>query len=54
MLVRTGGNLAWGAAFNARSMVSGSGFEAQIEAKLSEAVGGVTEWPAHDLFSTLP
>jgi hypothetical protein len=54
ILVRTGGGLAWAALFNARTMGPNSGFESQIDAKLWEAIGDVTEWPTHDLFSQLP
>ena len=54
ILVRTGNGLAWAAAFNARAMVADSGFERQIDATLREAIAGVTEWPAHDLFTLTP
>lgn len=50
ILVRTGTGLAWAAVFNARQTGADPGFEGQVDAKLWEAVGGVTEWPAHDLF----
>jgi N-acyl-D-amino-acid deacylase len=53
MLVRTDNGLAWAALFNARAMVANSGFEQQIEAKLWQAISGVTEWPTHDLFSSM-
>jgi CubicO group peptidase (beta-lactamase class C family) len=53
ILVRTGTGLAWAAVFNARSVSSNSGFEGQLDAKLWEAVQGVTAWPTQDLFGTV-
>jgi len=54
LLVRTGTGLAWAAAFNARSTRGGSSFDRELDARLWEAVAGVTAWPTHDLFPTFP
>ena len=54
IVVRTGGGLAWVALFNARAMLPGSAFEAQIDGAMWRAVRGVTAWPAHDLFARYP
>jgi N-acyl-D-amino-acid deacylase len=54
IIVRTGTGLAWAAMFNAREMGTNSAFQGQIDAKLWEAVGGVSAWPAQDLFSQFP
>jgi N-acyl-D-amino-acid deacylase len=50
ILVRTGNGLAWVALFNARAMRPGSTFQQEIDGAMWQAVRGVTEWPAHDLF----
>jgi N-acyl-D-amino-acid deacylase len=49
-LVRSYHNFSWVALFNARSWTPG--FDAELEAALWNALGGVTSFPAHDLFST--
>jgi hypothetical protein len=53
-MVRTGIEVAWVALFNARVMKPGSTFEAEIDGVMSQAIGGVTAWPAHDLFASFP
>jgi CubicO group peptidase (beta-lactamase class C family) len=50
IIVRTGTGLAWAALFNARAMRPGSTFQQEIDGAMWQAVRGVTEWPAHDLF----
>jgi N-acyl-D-amino-acid deacylase len=54
LIVRTGTGLAWAVLFNARSMGSGSTFDPEIDPAVWQAVGQVTTWPAHDLFSQYP
>lgn len=54
ILVRTGTGLSWAAVFNARDMQPNSTFQAEIDGAMWQAVRGVTEWPAHDLFSSFP
>jgi CubicO group peptidase (beta-lactamase class C family) len=49
-LVRTYHNFSWVVLFNARSFTTG--FDAEINALLWTALGQVTSFPAHDLFST--
>ena len=51
LIVRTGTGLAWAVLFNARSMVSGSTFEQEVDPAVWQAVGQVTTWPTHDLFA---
>jgi N-acyl-D-amino-acid deacylase len=54
LLVRTGGGLAWAVLFNSRSMVPGSNwanFHNETDMAIWQAVGQVTDWPAHDLFT---
>jgi N-acyl-D-amino-acid deacylase len=51
MLVRTYHNFSWVALFNARAATS---FDTELDAALWKAVGGVTTFPAHDLFSAFP
>jgi N-acyl-D-amino-acid deacylase len=53
-MVRTGIEVAWVALFNARVMKPGSTFEAEIDGVMSQAIGEVTAWPAHDLFASFP
>jgi N-acyl-D-amino-acid deacylase len=53
-LVRTGTEVGWVALFNARTMKPGSQFEAEIEDAMWEAIGDVTAWPPHDLFTSFP
>ena len=54
LIVRTGTGLAWAVLFNARSMVPGSTFEQEVDPAVWQAVGQVTTWPTHDLFSQYP
>lgn len=54
LIVRTGTGLAWAVLFNARSMVSGSTFEQEVDPAVWEAVAQVSTWPTHDLFSQYP
>lgn len=54
IMVRTGTGLAWVALFNARAIKPNSTFQSEIDGAMWQAVNGVTEWPAHDLFSTFP
>jgi CubicO group peptidase (beta-lactamase class C family) len=54
LIVRTGTGLAWAVLFNARSMVSGSTFEQEVDPAVWQAVGQVTTWPSHDLFAQYP
>jgi N-acyl-D-amino-acid deacylase len=54
LIVRTGTGLAWAVLFNARSMVPGSTFEADVDPAVWQAVSQVTTWPTHDLFSQYP
>ena len=50
MLVRTYHNFSWVGLFNTRSLTAN--LEAELDAALWNAFGGVTSFPAHDLFST--
>ena len=54
LIVRTGTGLAWAVLFNARSMVSGSTFEQEVDPAVWQAVAQVATWPAHDLFAQYP
>lgn len=54
LIVRTGTGLAWAVVFNARSTVSGSTFEQEVDPAVWQAVGQVTTWPTHDLFAQYP
>jgi len=54
ILVRTGTGLAWVALFNARETTAGSTFQGEIDGAMWQAVGGVTAWPSHDLFTSFP
>jgi CubicO group peptidase (beta-lactamase class C family) len=54
LIVRTGSGLAWAVLFNARSMSAGSTFEQEVDPAVWQAVGQVTTWPTHDLFSQYP
>jgi hypothetical protein len=54
IMVRTGTGLAWVALFNARAIKPNSTFQSEIDSAMWQAVKGVTEWPAYDLFSTFP
>ena len=54
LIVRTGTGLAWAVLFNARSMVSGSTFEQEVDPAVWQAVAQVTTWPSHDLFAQYP
>lgn len=54
ILVRTGTGLAWAGLFNAREMAPNSTFQSEIDGAMWQAVRGVTEWPAHDLFASFP
>lgn len=54
LIVRAGNGLAWAVLFNARSMVSGSTFEQEVDPAIWQAVSQVTAWPTHDLFSQFP
>jgi N-acyl-D-amino-acid deacylase len=51
MLVRTNNNVVWIGLFNGRT-VSPINSEAELDAALGAAFGGVTSFPTHDLFST--
>ncbi|MGE0552633.1 MAG: serine hydrolase domain-containing protein [Gemmatimonadales bacterium] len=42
------------AVFNARAMTPSSAFESQVDPTLGNALGAVSSWPAHDLFSQFP
>ena len=53
-MVRGGFEVSWVALFNALVMKPGSTFGAEIDGAMWEAIGGVTAWPAHDLFTDLP
>jgi N-acyl-D-amino-acid deacylase len=50
MLVRSYHNFSWVGLFNARSLTPNS--EAELDAALWSALGGITSFPTHDLFST--
>jgi N-acyl-D-amino-acid deacylase len=50
MLVRTYQNFSWVALFNTRSLTAN--LEAEVDAALWKAFGGVKSFPTHDLFST--
>jgi N-acyl-D-amino-acid deacylase len=50
MLVRTHHNFSWVGLFNTRSLTAN--LEAEVDAALAKAFGGVTSFPTHDLFST--
>jgi hypothetical protein len=54
LIVRAGNGLAWAVVFNARIMRAGSTFEQEIDPAIWQAVGQVTTWPTHDLFSQFP
>ena len=54
LIVRTGTGLAWAVLFNARSMVSGSTFEQEVDPAVWQAVAQVATWPTHDLFAQYP
>ena len=54
LIVRTGTGLAWAVLFNARSMVSGSTFEQEVDPAVWQAVAQVATWPSHDLFAQYP
>ena len=54
ILVRTGGGLAWAALFDARAMRPGSTVQDEMDGAMWQAVRGVGEWPAHDLFGQYP
>jgi hypothetical protein len=49
MLVRTYHNFSWVGLFNTRSLTAN--LEAEVDAALGKAFGGVTSFPTHDLFS---
>lgn len=49
IFVRTRHGFTWAALFNSRPEDAGR-FFGELDRKLWEAVGGVTEWPTHDLF----
>lgn len=53
LVVRTGTGLAWSALFNARDMKSNSTFQAEIDGAMWQAIRSVTEWPSHDLFTSI-
>ena len=48
MLVRTYNNVSWVGLLNTRSLTAN--LEAQLDATLASAFGGVTSFPSHDLF----
>ena len=50
ILVRTYHNFAWVGLFNTRSLTAN--LEAEVDAALAKAFGGVTAFPTHDLFWT--
>ena len=50
MLVRTYHNVSWVGLFNTRSLTAN--LEAEVDAALAKAFGGVTSFPTQDLFST--
>jgi N-acyl-D-amino-acid deacylase len=52
ILVRSYHNFSWVALFNARSWTPN--FDSELNAALWDALGGVTSFPAHDLFSAFP
>jgi N-acyl-D-amino-acid deacylase len=52
MLVRTYHNFSWVGLFNTRSL--SANLEAELDAALWNAFGGVTAFPGHDLFSAFP
>jgi N-acyl-D-amino-acid deacylase len=54
IMVRGATGLAWVAVFNAREMRPGSRFQAEFGDDIRQAVVGVTAWPTHDLFASLP
>jgi N-acyl-D-amino-acid deacylase len=52
LLVRSYHNFSWAALFNARSTTGG--FDGELDAALWSALGQVTSFPTHDLFSSFP
>lgn len=52
LVVRAHDGVAWAALFNARAGSSNGSFAAELDPALWRAVGAVSEWPEHDLFST--
>lgn len=52
LLVRAGNGLAWAVLLNSRSVPApGASLAGELDAAMWQAVGEVTAWPAHDLFS---
>jgi N-acyl-D-amino-acid deacylase len=54
ILVRSYNNFSWVALFNARYDTDPVKFENELEPALWKALGQVTSFPTHDLFSTFP
>jgi N-acyl-D-amino-acid deacylase len=52
LLVRSYHNFSWVALFNARATTGN--FDAELNTALWNALGGVTSFPTHDLFSSFP
>lgn len=52
LLVRTGGGLAWAVLMNSRpASAPGTSLAAELDAAMWQAVGEVSSWPSHDLFT---